>query len=254
MVFDGQITRPDHVPYKKYQELLEETNSLKMQALYREKEVETLKGMLAQKEKDMVRLKDRLHRRDATISKLRAVVEFAWTEFDSATKSLQGFYTIEKHENDSTQKIDGTTSTVNEIGITNQDGNTAILGEPPPLLSTFKRPPTPTQPTEAKISKEVPKPLMKEAKQEDRLPASSPTIVFTSKGRPPPPPPPPPRPRPPIPPTEANIVGATPTPVRKFIISPPTQIEANITGATQTPVSRSFGDPSSHLQKNTSQT
>ena len=280
---DGLTSRPNHVPYEKYQELLEETSSLKMQALHREEEIQTLKGMLAQKDKETVRLKDQLLLRDKTISKLRALVEFAWTEFDSAKKRNINpkASAIEEHEKETIQEINGTASIVNEIGITNQDGDTptsahvsSIKGEPPSLLSTFNGPQPP--PAEAKIPREAPNPLTKEAKQDDKPFASAPIFyvgpilsVSNSKGhslpppppRPPPPPPrmeanivgaiptpvrefhiapcpPPPRPSPPPPPPpmEANIVGATWTPVRVFRVAPVRRMEANITGATQTPV------------------
>ncbi|KAJ6958375.1 pollen-specific leucine-rich repeat extensin-like protein 2 [Populus alba x Populus x berolinensis] len=197
-----------------------------MQALHREQEIQTLKGMLAQKDKETVRLKDQLLLRDKTISKLRALVEFAWTEFDSAKRRNINpkASAIEKHEKETIQEIKGTASIVNEIGITNQDGNTStsahvssIKGEPPSLLSTFNGPQPP--PAEAKIPREAPNPLTKEAKQDDKPLASAPLFyvgpilsVSNSKGHSLPPPPPPRM--------EANIVGATPTPVREFHIAP----------------------------------
>lgn len=203
------------------------------------------------------------------------MVEFAWTEFDSAKRRTINpkASAIEEHEKENIQEIKGTASIVNENGITNQDGNTStsalvssIKGEPPSLLSTFNglQPP----PAEAKIPREAPNPLTKEAKQDDKPLASAPLFyvgpilsVSNSKGHSLPPPPPPrmeanivgatptpvrefhiapcPRPRrpsPPPPPMEANIVGATWTPVRVFRVAPVLRIEANITGATQTPV------------------
>ncbi|KAJ6863455.1 hypothetical protein NC652_040106 [Populus alba x Populus x berolinensis] len=198
-----------------------------MQALHREQEIQTLKCMLARKDKETVRLKDQLLLRDKTISKLRALVEFAWTEFDSAKRRNINpkASAIEEHEKETIQEIKGTASIVNEIGITNQDGNTStsahvssIKGEPPSLLSTFNGPQPP--PAEAKIPREV-GPILS---------------VFNSKGHSFPPPPPRPSPPPPPPPMEANIVGATWTPVRVFRVAPVLRIEANITGATQTPV------------------
>jgi uncharacterized protein (DUF2344 family) len=97
-----------------------------MQALHREEEIQTLKGMLAQKDKETVRLKDQLLLRDKTISKLRALVEFAWTEFDSAKKRNINpkASAIEEQEKETIQEINGTASIVNQIGITNQDGDT----------------------------------------------------------------------------------------------------------------------------------
>lgn len=114
---DGQISRLNHVPYEKYQELLEETSSLKMQALHREEEIQTLKCMLAQKDKETVRLKDQLLLRDKTISKLRALVELAWTEFDSAKRRNINpkASAIEEHEKENIQEIKGTASIVNKI-------------------------------------------------------------------------------------------------------------------------------------------
>ncbi|KAF9662837.1 hypothetical protein SADUNF_Sadunf18G0095800 [Salix dunnii] len=220
---DGQTSRPNHVPYEKYREVLEEMSSLKMEALHREEEIQTLEAMLAQKDWETVRLKDHLLLRDTTISRLRSLVELAWTEFDSVNKTNINpqASAIEKHEEKSVQDINGTAS----VGVTNHHGNTttsahvsSVQGERPSLVSTFNGPQPP--PTDAKIPRAV-GPILS---------------VFNSKGRPPPPPPPPPRPSPLPPGMEANIVGATRSPVSAFNIAHHLRIEADITGAIQSPV------------------
>ncbi|KAJ6673288.1 hypothetical protein OIU85_012297 [Salix viminalis] len=185
---DGQTSRPSHVPYEKYREVLEEMSSLKMEALHREEEIQTLDAMLAGKDWETARLKDQLLLRDTTISKLRSLAELAWTEFDSANRTNINpqASAIENHdEEESVQEINGTAS----IGVTNHHGNTAtsahvssVRGEPPSLVSEFNGPqPLPPQ-------------------------------------------------------TEANIVGATTSPVCASNIAPRLRIEADITGAIQSPV------------------
>ncbi|KAF9662835.1 hypothetical protein SADUNF_Sadunf18G0095600 [Salix dunnii] len=221
---DGQTSRPSHVPYERYRKVLEEMSSLKMEALHREEEIQTLEAMLAQKDWEMVRLKDQLLLRDTTISKLRSVVELAWTEFDSVNKRNINpqASAIEKHDEEETiQDINGTASII----VTNQDGNTttsahvcSVQGERPSLVSTFNGPQPP--PTDAKIPRAV-GPILS---------------VFNPKGRPPLPPPQPQRPPRPQPYGEANIVGATPSPVHAFNIAPPPRMEANIVGAAPSPV------------------
>ncbi|KAJ6435763.1 hypothetical protein OIU84_000894 [Salix udensis] len=222
---DGQTSRPSHVPYEKYREVLEEMSSLKIEALHREEEIQTLEGLLAEKDLETARLKDQLLLRDMTISKLRALVELAWTEFDSANKKNINpqASAIEKHEGESVQDINGTAS----IGVTNHHGNTAtsahvssVRGEPPSLVSAFNGPQPP--PTDAKTPRAV-GPILS---------------VSKSKGRPPPPPPPCPSLLPPR--MEANIVGATPSPVGAFNIVTRLQIETDITGAIQSPVLNYF--------------
>ncbi|KAB5514618.1 hypothetical protein DKX38_028524 [Salix brachista] len=202
-------------------------SSLKMEALHREEEIQTLEGLLAEKDLETARLKDQLLLRDMTISKLRALVELAWTEFDSANKTNINpqASAIEKHEGESVQDINGTAS----IGVTNHHGNTAtsshvssVRGEPPSLVSAFNGPQPP--PTDAKTPRAV-GPILS---------------VSNSKGRPPPPPPTPPRPSLLPPRMEANIVGATPSPVSAFNIAPRPRIEADITGAIQSPVLNNF--------------
>ncbi|KAB5514617.1 hypothetical protein DKX38_028523 [Salix brachista] len=226
MEADGQTSRPSHVPYEKYREVLEEMSSLKMEALHREEEIQTLEGLLTEKDLETARLKDQLLLRDMTISKLRALAELAWTEFDSANKTNinpQASAT-EKHEGESVQNINGTAS----IGVTNHHGNTvnsahvsSVRGEPPSLVSAFNGPQPP--PTDAKTPRAV-GPILS---------------VSNSKGRPPPPPPPP-RPSLLPPRMEANIVGATPSPVSAFNIASRLEIEADITGAIQSPVLNNF--------------
>ncbi|KAG5226041.1 pollen-specific leucine-rich repeat extensin protein [Salix suchowensis] len=185
--------------------------------------------MLAQKDWETARLKDQLLLRDTTISKLRSLVELAWTEFDSVNKTNINpqASAVEKHdEEESVQDINGTAS----IGVTNHHGNTAtsahvssVQGEPPSLVSTFNGPQPP--PTDAKTQRAV-----------------GPILSFSkSKGRPPPPPPPQRHPSPLPPRMEANILGATQSPVSAFNIAPrppppPPRMEANILGATRSPV------------------
>ncbi|KAJ6673285.1 hypothetical protein OIU85_012294 [Salix viminalis] len=230
---DGQTSRPSHVPYEKYREVLEEMSSLKMRALHREEEIQTLEGLLAEKDWETARLKDQLLLRDTTISKLRSLDELAWTEFDSVNKTNINpqASAVEKHdEEESVQDINGTAS----IRVTNHHGNTAtsahvssVQGEPPSLVSAFNGPQPP--PTDAKTSRAV-EPILS---------------VSKSKGRPPPPPPPPRHPSPLPPRMEANILGATQSPVSAFNIAPrpppprpppPPLMEANILGATRSPV------------------
>ncbi|KAJ6435749.1 hypothetical protein OIU84_000881 [Salix udensis] len=225
---DGQTSRPSHVPYEKYREVLEEMSSLKMRALHREEEIQTLEAMLAQKDWETVQLKDQLLLRDTTISKLRSLVEVAWTEFDSVNKTNINpqASAVEKHdEEESVRDINGTAS----IRVTNHHGNTAtsahvssVQGEPPSLVSTFNGPQPP--PTDAKTPRAV-GPILS---------------VSNSKGRPPPPPPPPPRPSPLPPRMEANILGATRSPVGAFNIATRLVIETDITGAIQSPVLNNF--------------
>ena len=194
-------------------------SSLKMEALYREEEIQTLEAMLAKKDWEMVRLKDQLLLRDTTISKLRSLFELAWTEFDSVNKRNINpqASAIEKHEEEAVQDINGTAS----IGVTNHHGNTAtsahvssVQGERPSLVSTFNGPQPP--PTDAKIPRAV-GPILS---------------VSNPKGRPPLPTPQPQRPPRPQPYGEANIVGATSSPVHAFNIDSPPRMEGNIVGAT----------------------
>ncbi|KAJ6355153.1 hypothetical protein OIU77_005696 [Salix suchowensis] len=216
---DGQTSRPSHVPYEKYREVLEEMSSLKMRALHREEEIQTLEAMLAQKDWETARLKDQLLLRDTTI------------KFDSVNKTNINpqASAVEKHdEEESVQDINGTAS----IRVTNHHGNTttsahvsSVQGEQPSLVSTFNGPQPP--PTDAKTPRAV-GPILS---------------VSKSKGRPPPPPPPPRHPSPLPPRMAANILGATRSPVSAFNIAPrppppppPPLMEANILGATRSPV------------------
>ncbi|KAB5514615.1 hypothetical protein DKX38_028521 [Salix brachista] len=243
MEADGQTSRPSHVPYEKYREVLEEMSSLKMRALHREEEIQTLEAMLAGKDWETARLKDQLLLRDTTISKLRSLAELAWTEFDSANRTNINpqASAVEKHdEEESVQDINGTAS----IRVTNHHGNTAtsahvssVQGEPPSLVSAFNGPQPP--PTDAKTPR-----------------AFGPIIsVSKSKGRPPPPPPPPRHPSPPPPLMEANILGATRSPVGAFNIAPrppppPPRMEANILGATRSPVNIAPRPPPPRMEAN----